>query len=63
MASAAVENVAIPWDVSKGQKLSIFNEHKHYVQGITWGPLGQYVAALRCDTILRASSVQKTCGF
>lgn len=38
MASAAVENVAIPGDVRKGQKLSIFNEHKHYVQGITWGP-------------------------
>lgn len=32
-----------------GQKISIFNEHKSYVQGITWDPLGQYVATLSCD--------------
>lgn len=32
-----------------GQKISIFNEHKSYVQGITWDPLGQYIATLSCD--------------
>ena len=32
-----------------GQKISIFNEHKSYVQGVTWDPLGQYVATLSCD--------------
>uniref|UniRef100_A0A452EUR6 Chromatin assembly factor 1 subunit B n=1 Tax=Capra hircus TaxID=9925 RepID=A0A452EUR6_CAPHI len=46
MASASVDNTAIMWDVSKGQKISIFNEHKSYVQGVTWDPLGQYVATL-----------------
>ena len=32
-----------------GQKISIFNDHKSYVQGVTWDPLGQYVATLSCD--------------
>uniref|UniRef100_A0A8C3W8A0 Chromatin assembly factor 1 subunit B n=1 Tax=Catagonus wagneri TaxID=51154 RepID=A0A8C3W8A0_9CETA len=59
MASASVDNTAIVWDVSKGQKISIFNEHKSYVQGVTWDPLGQYVATLSCDRILRVYSTQK----
>uniref|UniRef100_H0V7J7 Chromatin assembly factor 1 subunit B n=1 Tax=Cavia porcellus TaxID=10141 RepID=H0V7J7_CAVPO len=59
MASASVDNTAIIWDVSKGQKMSIFNEHKSYVQGVTWDPLGQYVATLSCDRVLRVYSTQK----
>ncbi|KAF5927501.1 hypothetical protein HPG69_016140 [Diceros bicornis minor] len=42
-----------------GQKISIFNEHKSYVQGVTWDPLGQYIATLSCDRILRVYSTQK----
>ncbi|XP_068126535.1 chromatin assembly factor 1 subunit B-like isoform X2 [Hyperolius riggenbachi] len=53
MVSASVDNSAIIWDAVKGQKLSIFNEHKSYVQGVTWDPLGQYIATLSCDRILR----------
>lgn len=53
LASASVDNTAIMWDVNKGQKLSIFNEHKSYVQGITWDPLGQYIATLSCDRVMR----------
>nr|KAF6377545.1 chromatin assembly factor 1 subunit B [Myotis myotis] len=59
MASASVDNTAIIWDVSKGQKISIFNEHKSYVQGVTWDPLGQYIATLSCDRTLRVYSTQK----
>lgn len=35
--------------VSLGQKLCILNDHKSYVQGVTWDPLGQYIATLSCD--------------
>ncbi|XP_037653816.1 chromatin assembly factor 1 subunit B [Choloepus didactylus] len=59
MASASVDNTAIIWDVSKGQKISIFNEHKSYVQGVTWDPVGQYIATLSCDRVLRVYSTQK----
>uniref|UniRef100_A0A452EUQ8 Chromatin assembly factor 1 subunit B n=1 Tax=Capra hircus TaxID=9925 RepID=A0A452EUQ8_CAPHI len=57
MASASVDNTAIMWDVSKGQKISIFNEHKSYVQGVTWDPLGQYVATLSCDSLKFSSEI------
>ncbi|XP_029459342.1 chromatin assembly factor 1 subunit B isoform X3 [Rhinatrema bivittatum] len=58
MASASMDNTAIMWDVSKGQKVSIFNEHKSYVQGIAWDPLGQYIATLSCDRVMRVYSTQ-----
>ncbi|KAG8544692.1 hypothetical protein GDO81_022045 [Engystomops pustulosus] len=53
MVSASVDNSAIMWDVVKGQKICIFNEHKSYVQGVTWDPLGKYIATLSCDRVLR----------
>ncbi|KAM9389407.1 chromatin assembly factor 1 subunit B [Phaethornis superciliosus] len=58
MASASVDNTAIMWDVNKGQKVSILNEHKSYVQGIAWDPLGQYIATLSCDRVLRVYNTQ-----
>ncbi|XP_031957034.1 chromatin assembly factor 1 subunit B [Corvus moneduloides] len=58
MASASVDNTAIMWDVNKGQKVSILNEHKSYVQGVTWDPLGQYIATLSCDRVLRVYNTQ-----
>ncbi|XP_071429887.1 chromatin assembly factor 1 subunit B isoform X2 [Pithys albifrons albifrons] len=58
MASASVDNTAIMWDVTKGQKVWIFDEHKSYVQGVTWDPLGQYIATLSCDRVLRVYNTQ-----
>ncbi|XP_048397459.1 chromatin assembly factor 1 subunit B [Stegostoma tigrinum] len=58
MVSGSVDNTAIMWDVNKGVKLSIFNEHKSYVQGVTWDPLGQYIATLSCDRVMRVYSTQ-----
>uniref|UniRef100_UPI00398EB0D5 chromatin assembly factor 1 subunit B n=1 Tax=Pristiophorus japonicus TaxID=55135 RepID=UPI00398EB0D5 len=58
LVSGSVDNTAIMWDVNKGAKLSIFNEHKSYVQGVTWDPLGQYIATLSCDRVMRVYSTQ-----
>ncbi|GCC25430.1 hypothetical protein chiPu_0003840 [Chiloscyllium punctatum] len=58
MVSGSVDNTAIMWDINKGAKLSIFNEHKSYVQGVTWDPLGQYIATLSCDRVMRVYSTQ-----
>uniref|UniRef100_A0AAY4DBE1 Chromatin assembly factor 1 subunit B n=1 Tax=Denticeps clupeoides TaxID=299321 RepID=A0AAY4DBE1_9TELE len=33
MVSGSVDNTAIMWDIIKGQKICIFNDHKSYVQG------------------------------
>ncbi|CAN9497673.1 unnamed protein product [Ophioblennius macclurei] len=56
MVSGSVDNTAIMWNISKGQKLCILNDHKSYVQGVTWDPLGQYVATLSCDRAMRVYS-------
>ncbi|XP_061697333.1 chromatin assembly factor 1 subunit B isoform X2 [Syngnathoides biaculeatus] len=56
MVSGSVDNTAIMWDINKGQKLCILNDHKSYVQGVTWDPLGQYVATLSCDRVMRVYS-------
>ncbi|XP_076015331.1 chromatin assembly factor 1 subunit B-like [Genypterus blacodes] len=56
MVSGSVDNTAIMWDVNKGQKLCMLNDHKSYVQGVTWDPLGQYVATLSCDRVMRVYS-------
>uniref|UniRef100_A0A667WWM1 Chromatin assembly factor 1 subunit B n=1 Tax=Myripristis murdjan TaxID=586833 RepID=A0A667WWM1_9TELE len=56
MVSGSVDNTAIMWDITKGQKLCIFNDHKSYVQGVAWDPLGQYIATLSCDRVMRVYS-------
>ncbi|KAM9343619.1 chromatin assembly factor 1 subunit B [Pholidichthys leucotaenia] len=56
MVSGSVDNTAILWDINKGQKLCILNDHKSYVQGVTWDPLGQYVATLSSDRVMRVYS-------
>lgn len=56
MVSGSVDNTAIMWDINKGQKLCILNDHKSYVQGVTWDPLGQYIATLSCDRVMRVYS-------
>ncbi|XP_076603181.1 chromatin assembly factor 1 subunit B [Chaetodon auriga] len=56
MVSGSVDNTAVMWDINKGQKLCILNDHKSYVQGVTWDPLGQYIATLSCDRVMRVYS-------
>ncbi|XP_062862067.1 chromatin assembly factor 1 subunit B isoform X2 [Trichomycterus rosablanca] len=57
LVSGSVDNTAIMWDVQKGQKIYIFNDHKSYVQGVAWDPLGQYISTLSCDRVMRVYSV------
>ncbi|XP_073701203.1 chromatin assembly factor 1 subunit B [Garra rufa] len=56
MVSGSVDNTAIMWDINKGQKMCIFNDHKSYVQGVAWDPLGQYISTLSCDRVMRVYS-------
>lgn len=56
--SGSVDNSAIVWDVFKGTKLHIFNEHKGFVQGVAWDPLNKYLATVSHDRDLRLINVQ-----
>ncbi|KAJ8252979.1 hypothetical protein GJAV_G00207830 [Gymnothorax javanicus] len=58
MVSGSVDNTAIMWDITKGQKMCIFNDHKSYVQGVSWDPLGHYITTLSCDRVMRVYSAQ-----
>ncbi|KAI1899076.1 hypothetical protein AGOR_G00057750 [Albula goreensis] len=58
LVSGSVDNTAIMWDVTKGQKICIFNDHKSYVQGVSWDPLGQYITTLSCDRVMRVYGAQ-----
>ncbi|BFZ18326.1 hypothetical protein BsWGS_21365 [Bradybaena similaris] len=53
LVSGSVDNCAILWDVAKGVKYALFKEHKSYVQGVAFDPLGNYVATLSADRSLR----------
>ncbi|KAF8405848.1 hypothetical protein HHK36_007925 [Tetracentron sinense] len=51
--SGSVDNSCIIWDVNKGSVHQILDAHLHYVQGVAWDPLGQYVASLSSDRTCR----------
>ncbi|CAO2827703.1 unnamed protein product [Amaranthus hypochondriacus] len=51
--SGSVDNTCIIWDADKGSVLQIFEAHLHYVQGVAWDPLSQYVASLSSDRTCR----------
>ncbi|KAG0714844.1 Chromatin assembly factor 1 subunit B [Chionoecetes opilio] len=55
--TGAVDNAAILWDVTKGKSLSLFSDHKGFVQGVAWDPLSQYIATLCSDRYCRIFSV------
>ncbi|ELT96618.1 hypothetical protein CAPTEDRAFT_226807 [Capitella teleta] len=55
--SGSVDNTAILWDVRKGQKLWMFTDHKSFVQGVAFDPLGAYLASISCDRSCRVYSM------
>ncbi|CAL1537992.1 unnamed protein product [Lymnaea stagnalis] len=70
LVSGSVDNSAIVWDVllllicsiNTDVKLAMFSEHKSYVQGVAFDPLGTYVATLSADRSLRLYNVNsKNC--
>ncbi|XP_033636137.1 chromatin assembly factor 1 subunit B-like isoform X1 [Asterias rubens] len=62
--SGSVDNSAIIWDVTKGEKLVILKDHRSFVQGVAWDPLGKYCATLSCDRSLRLYNLNNNrCAF
>ncbi|XP_060565552.1 chromatin assembly factor 1 subunit B-like [Ruditapes philippinarum] len=57
MISGSVDNSAILWDLTKDQKMGIFNEHKSFVQGVAWDPKNELVATLSTDRSCRIYNI------
>ncbi|KAK6125587.1 hypothetical protein DH2020_040668 [Rehmannia glutinosa] len=51
--SGSVDNSCIIWDANKGSVHQILDAHFHYVQGVTWDPLGKYAASFSSDRTCR----------
>jgi len=47
--SGSVDNTAILWDIQKGRKIAILQDHKGFVQGVSWDPCNQYVCTISTD--------------
>ncbi|KAI9033246.1 WD40 repeat-like protein [Hyaloraphidium curvatum] len=37
------------WDVSEGKCIQVVKDHSHFVQGVAWDPLGEYIATQSSD--------------
>ncbi|MCO5554141.1 hypothetical protein L7F22_007667 [Adiantum nelumboides] len=53
LVSGSVDNTVIVWDVAKGNPQQVLKDHMHYVQGVAWDPIGQYIASISGDRTCR----------
>ncbi|KAJ2007273.1 Chromatin assembly factor 1 subunit [Coemansia thaxteri] len=53
LVSASVDNTARIWDAREARCLQVLADHTHYVQGVVWDPLGEFVATQSSDRSLR----------
>ena len=53
LVSASVENLAIVWDVDSGKGKVRFENHNHFVQGVSWDPARKYVVTQSADRTCR----------
>ncbi|XP_011314709.1 chromatin assembly factor 1 subunit B [Fopius arisanus] len=56
--SGSVDNSAIVWDVQKGRNISILQDYKGFVQGVSWDPLNQSIVTLSTDRHCRLIDVK-----
>jgi len=53
LVSCSTDNTAIVFDVKKGTKLKMLDDHKGWVNGVCWDPLNKFIATIASDRILR----------
>jgi len=64
LASCSTDSTVIVFDVVKGVKVKILGEHKGWVNGVTWDPLGAFITSVSSDRFLRVyktKSLKLTC--
>ncbi|KAF4521085.1 hypothetical protein B566_EDAN010959 [Ephemera danica] len=57
LVSGSVDNSAIIWDITKGQKDGLLKDHKGFVQGVAWDPKNKYIATLSSDRTCRIFNI------
>jgi len=56
--SGAIDNSAKIWDVKKNALIYNICDHSHFVQGVAWDPLGEYIATQSSDRYVNVYSYQ-----
>lgn len=49
MVTGSLDNCARIWDVAAGQCIQELTHHAHFVQGVAWSPLDDYIATQSSD--------------
>ncbi|XP_045528795.1 chromatin assembly factor 1 subunit B isoform X1 [Pieris brassicae] len=57
IASGSIDNKLIVWDVSRGRYTHIVSDHKGFVQGVAWDPLGQLIGTACSDREFRTIDI------
>ncbi|KAI9599042.1 WD40-repeat-containing domain protein [Syncephalis fuscata] len=58
--SASIDNLARIWNIRDRRCIHTFYGHHHYVQGVAWDPLGEYVATQSGDRTIQICRYQIT---
>eukprot|EP00963_Diacronema_lutheri_P008937 scaffold776_cov347-Pavlova_lutheri.AAC.135 len=53
LVSGSVDHYNIVWNVPGGKMERIYEDHTHYVQGVSWDPCGKFFASLSGDRTCR----------
>jgi protein HIRA/HIR1 len=57
LATCSVDNTVVVWDVSGGgapASIAVLRGHSGHVKGVTWDPVGKYLATQSADKSLRS---------
>ncbi|KAL6633125.1 WD40 repeat-like protein [Neocallimastix sp. 'constans'] len=56
--SGSIDNTAKIWDVKRNALIYNISDHSHFVQGVAWDPLGEYIATQSSDRYVNVYSYQ-----
>lgn len=59
----SMDNIVRIYDANDGQCIKQFAEHHHYVQGVAWDPLNEYIASQSSDRTLHVYSLRSRDGI
>jgi chromatin assembly factor 1 subunit B len=58
--AGSISSKAIIWDVVTKEQIRTLDDHVHYIQGVAWDPMGQFVCTQSVDRSCRVYGMHKT---
>ncbi|CAG9460584.1 unnamed protein product [Pedinophyceae sp. YPF-701] len=57
--TGSVDSKATVWDVARNRLVNTLQDHRHWIQGVCWDPLGQYLVTQGVDAAVRCYRVKQ----